>query len=78
MMTTPSMLRYLTDLAQQGGTLTVLGAMVLGVLACWLPARRDRPGARRAQRRDRARRNHRPAPRGRAAARVPRKRGGRS
>ena len=71
MMTTPSVLRYLADLTQQGGTLTVLAAMVLGVLACWLPGRRDRtghrPGARARQRRNPARRNHRPAPRKRGS-----------
>jgi hypothetical protein len=82
MLTTPSVLRYLADLTQPGGTLTVLAAMVLGVLACWRPARRDRTGhrsgARDPRRRDPARRKNHPAPRGRPARPATRKRGGRS
>jgi hypothetical protein len=61
MLTTESLLRYLADLASRGGTLTAIAAMLTGVLACWLFARRapssDRSGGRRSPRRDVRRRN---------------------
>jgi hypothetical protein len=76
MMTLQSLLRYLADLAQQGGTLTVLAAMVLGVVTHWLVSCGEIVAARRPARRDLVRHSNRRAPRHRPAR--SRKRGGRS
>jgi hypothetical protein len=76
MMTLQSLLRYLADLGQQGGTLTLLAAMVLGVLTYWLVGRRETVGARRPARRDLVRHSNRRAPRNRPPR--SRRRGGRS
>jgi hypothetical protein len=65
MLTAESLLRFLADLAAQGGTLTAIAAMMGGVLACrWLARRApsgDRSGGRRSPRRD-VRRKKSPLP----------------